>query len=286
MLRFLRKLYSTFVHREVSAVRYNINQITIHPVVAFYTCNNPECDNKTTSVQENIMCITNDLNHDFHAVNHFQKRAVDHLRDNRNIRFQFLKDFTDGCTAQYKSKNTILDLSYCTTDMNAMKERTKNASSHGKSPCDSAGGVLKVAIKRAVIWGKTSVNCAEEMVKYASENLVKESIIQGKCNHNRRIFMLWENIDHTRDDRRSDLAIAGFRKIHNVKVIAPGHVTVRQCSCSCINCQNEDEENCQHGIPPARDTKLGKRSKGHAENKSNKNITSTSKDKSVLELPI
>lgn len=178
--------YSTFYQREISSAHWVRNQ-TVHPVVVFYTCQDEECTN-TKPVQESLIFLSDDLRHDYHAVHAYVGSTITHMKGTRNIKFQKLHEFSDGCASQYKSRNTFADISFGDTDFSVEREHHYYASCHGKGPCDSTGGVVKTAIRRAVVLGKVTVNCAEELYRYCRTNLEKGAMMKEQCNHNSRTF--------------------------------------------------------------------------------------------------
>ena len=238
--------YTTFYNREIGAAHWAREQITIHPIVFFYKCY--DCQNPKP-VQENLICVSQDLNHDYHAVNLFQKESIAHLKQNRNVKFSKIEEFSDGCQAQYKSRNTFLDVSFSEDDFGVCRRRNFFSSNHGKSPCDSAGAVFKTAMKKAVIWGTTVVNSAEDMYNFGKTKLAKGAIDpDGNCNHNRRGYLLVNDISHERNNRLATNTIKDIRQVHQVSSISPGVIKVRSCSCSCYKCNNDLETECLLGV--------------------------------------
>ena len=55
--------------------------------------------------------------------------------------------FSDGCAAQYKNYKNLLNLSYHKSDFGLDAAWSFFATSHGKSPCDGIGGVVKRKLK-------------------------------------------------------------------------------------------------------------------------------------------
>ena len=271
--------YTTFYQREISAVHFSRNQITVHPIVSFYKCQNDGCS-QTKPVQENILCVSDDLTHDFHAVNTFQVQAVKYLRETRNLHFDNIKEFSDGCVQQFKSRNTFNDISYSHEDFGVERERNFFSSNHGKSECDSAGGVFKVSTKKAVLWQKAKVNCARDMYQYAVDNLTKKATENDKCNHHRRCFLLINNIDHDRD-RNATQQVTSIRQLHQVSSTdQTSKVRVRHCSCMCKKCISGTENQCLFGIRPSLEVQTAKTSETRSNVKDKPSIRSKSDTRS------
>ena len=135
--------YSTFYQEEIGSAHWMKNLITIHPLVAFYRC--PTCDDDTSLVMDVLIFISDDNQHDHHAVQAFYALAIKFLKETRGISFDRVFEFTDGCASQYKLRGPMVDLSFGFKDFAIVRERICFGSCHGKGPCDTAGGVVKTA---------------------------------------------------------------------------------------------------------------------------------------------
>ena len=103
-------------------------QVTVHPVVCYYKCTENGCKG---TVKENVVLLSEDIRHDAHAVNWFENKTVEHLKE-KKIQCDTLFEFTDGCTSQYKSK---IPFSYiCNSKVKI--HRSYFGSRHGKGPGD------------------------------------------------------------------------------------------------------------------------------------------------------
>ena len=69
----------------------------MHPVVSYYKC---LC---RSTITDEIMLFTEDLMHDAHAVEAFEKRMIKHLKE-RNVNLKCIYEFSDNYRGQYKSK--------------------------------------------------------------------------------------------------------------------------------------------------------------------------------------
>ena len=91
---------------EPKSIYYTANQITIHPVVIYF--HSKEISNLI--VRKSVVFLSDDINHDHNAVDHFFELAVSHISDLK-IKFTKLIVFSDGCASQYKGKGSFADLS-------------------------------------------------------------------------------------------------------------------------------------------------------------------------------
>lgn len=84
---------------------------TRHPLVMYYKCG--KCP---MTITESCIMISDDLKHDYNAVNAFQTAAIDHLKNQRNLKLNKLYRYSDSCGAHYTSQGTISDVSYAVSD--------------------------------------------------------------------------------------------------------------------------------------------------------------------------
>ena len=76
---------STFYKQEISSAHWMKNLITIHPVVAFYNC--LQCNNSTRPIMDVLVFISDDNQHDHHAVQAFFLKTVEFLRVSGGVSF-------------------------------------------------------------------------------------------------------------------------------------------------------------------------------------------------------
>ncbi|XP_070180376.1 uncharacterized protein [Littorina saxatilis] len=130
---------------EVQAAHWKYDQATIFPTVTYFRCACGEV------AKETVIILSPDLTHDASAVYTFTKAVILHLQHHRGLNIQHQVQFTDGCAAQFKSKEPFMDLSMSMQDFGFPIETAFFGSYHGKGPCDGAGGMAKSAARRAVL---------------------------------------------------------------------------------------------------------------------------------------
>uniref|UniRef100_A0A8C4WX24 Uncharacterized protein n=1 Tax=Eptatretus burgeri TaxID=7764 RepID=A0A8C4WX24_EPTBU len=224
--------YACTQQDEIQAAHWAIEQVTIHPIVAFMM---PEHTDTMDShiIQEAIVIISSDLKHDAHAVQHFTRLALDHLRLKRGLTVEQVLEFTDGCAVQYKSKLPFADISYARKDLNVSLERHFFGSRHGKGPSDCVSGVAKSAARRAVMSRQAIINTAETMYEFCTRSLTK-----NECTSQQRVFIFVKSGEICRDrpDRLVKTAVVGTRGLHAIKSVKPGVIAVHLLSCFCDEC--------------------------------------------------
>ncbi|XP_052097320.1 glutamic acid-rich protein-like, partial [Mytilus californianus] len=82
--------FSCFSQNEIQGAHWAKDSVTIHPVIARYQCKNQECNN--SMVDDIIDIISNDLQHDVHAVQKFTEVIINFLREERGIDVEKMND--------------------------------------------------------------------------------------------------------------------------------------------------------------------------------------------------
>ncbi|XP_064649611.1 uncharacterized protein LOC135501423 [Lineus longissimus] len=234
--------YRCDMQDEVQSAHWSYQQASIFPVVAYYRCPEPDCKEV---VQESLVFVSNDLNHDASAVHNFLTKANQHLSAKTMIHHEV--QFSDGCSAQFKSREPFADLSYGKHDYGFSVERSFFGSNHGKGPSDGLGAVVKRATRDAVKSRETTVQDAKDMCNYLEQNLtIPSQDMQDGCCHKPRTFFYVdaENIQRKRPSRHPNTGVKGTRSLHCVRGISPGHLMTRMLSCYCDSCMEGKYQQC------------------------------------------
>jgi len=173
---------------EVQGAFWYRSSVTLHPAVCFYQCPN-KCGKVVT---DEVMCVSNDLSHDAHAVHAFQTRAIRHLKKS-NIPYERIIQFTDNCAAQYKCSQAF---GYMTRSHHNV-ERHYFGAGHGKGPADASVGRTKRLVDRAsrcnehegdfqnaqsvVAYCKQSLGTPEDQTRQCAATSAGISIMWTKC---------------------------------------------------------------------------------------------------------
>ncbi|MES9901055.1 MAG: hypothetical protein ABW168_00060 [Sedimenticola sp.] len=226
--------YACISQMEIQTAHWFHQQVTIHPVVAYYNCH--KCDE---TVQECLYFVSDDLTHDAHAVHRFVSATNAHLRNKRGIDIEHQVQFSDGCASQYKSVTPFIDISYSFNDFGFPVERHFYGSRHGKGPCDGAAAVLKSAARRAVMGQVCVINNSQELYEFANSKLAKDDKpesdehLHSKCT----VFHI-SDIPRNRPDRIGK-TVKGTRSMHCVKAKDDMNIYVRKQSCLCQACKSD-----------------------------------------------
>ena len=109
--------------------------------------------------------ISDDLTHDYHLVNTFQKVVSNHLMTTRDLKLTTFYRFSDGCSSQYKSKGPISDISYGKQDFGYTIHHNFSGTRHGKGASDGESGVVKRMASDAVKAGTAVISTSQQHVQ-------------------------------------------------------------------------------------------------------------------------
>ena len=224
--------YTCKVQDEVQAAHWTQEQVTLHPIIGYYDCKSAECQKP---VMHSYIFISNDLTHDHHAVHVFSSKTVEMLKGEMSQPIEKVIRYSDGCTAQYKSKGPFTDISYSIKDNSVPIQHEFFGSRHRKGPSDGESAVIKRMASVAEMSGQVSISCAQEMYQYCEKNLTRAED-GSKCTHFKQtvLYIPREEINHKR--ARQGKTLNRTRSLHSVKCLKPGVVAWRNLSCFCQAC--------------------------------------------------
>ena len=146
--------------------------------------------------------------------------------------------WSDGCSAQYKSKLPFFFVS------ESRLEWVFFGSRHGKSPCDACGGVVKVVCDEDVKNGAI-IQSADDMFRHLSKHhcLPEEHRPPTNCCHTLRSFRLVKDVQCTLPSSALN-TIPGTRQIHHVKGLGNCQLKKHNMACFCDSCLQIKEGSC------------------------------------------
>lgn len=160
--------YTCFLQDEVQSYHWSPPQVTIHPCYT-YINTSKECAPPTQT--EAIIIISPDPQHDAAAVAKFLSVCSEHLKKSYpGITEMF--QFSDCCASQYRCITSFADISFSQEDIGLKVQRHYFESSHGKSPADGQGLVVKRAATIAVTRREAQIRSAEEFYQFCQEKLM------------------------------------------------------------------------------------------------------------------
>lgn len=225
--------FSTRYQDECQSAHWCYDQITIHPIVCYYS------DALGKTVTHEVVYISNDLTHDANFVDNCFKHCVNFLRS-KNMSPKQCIQFTDGCSSQYKSKVPFFDISSYVKELHGIKvKRHFFGSGHGKGPADGCSGVVKSAITRGILAGNV-LSSAKDIFSFVTSNLTKD----GDTFKRGFVFIDNKDVARLRSLRTEAVTVTGTRQFHCVKAVAQGLIKTRRVSCTCIVCLDIEQGTC------------------------------------------
>ena len=146
--------------------------------------------------------------------------------------------FSDGCSAQYKSRGPFSDISL---ESDVRVDRNYFGSEHGKGDCDAETGIVNRATDRAIIGNHVVINNGEDMYNYCQRNLQLNETLS------KRSFILVRAGDICRMRPETEVKpLQNTRNIHQLINIEGRKYVVmtRNLSCFCKFCKLQNYQNC------------------------------------------
>ena len=210
----------------------------LHPIINHRICP----DDGKMIVEEHII-VSDNLNHDKHAVKSFESASLQELHTN-GFEPTHLLQFCDNCAAQYKSKGPFQYLS--TSEIPAI--RSYFGPNHSKGPSDSATGRVKCAI----VWAHNARVCdlknakeVYEFLKHKFEEWERQCTrkSKGKCIHFFQKAIYVTDVECTdKIEAITTKGSANFSTVHSTG--SPFIVEARNVACLCPNCLFGDPCEC------------------------------------------
>ena len=175
------------------------------------------------------MCfISDNLEHDTAFVYYLQSILCNYLQV---IYPQVIKVeyFLDGCAAQYKNYKNLLNLFYHKSDFGLDAIWSFFVTSHGKSPCDGIGGVVKRKLANESLsrLHNNQILNAKDAFLYCNENILGIKFFYAEANE---VGLVRNNLQ-TRFQKGS--TVPGTRSFHFFSSNAVGSISYKRVSSNC-----------------------------------------------------
>lgn len=206
-------------------------------------------------IWEHFIVISPSLQHDSSSVHDVRCFVADHFK---SISYQLstLHEFTDGCSAQYKSRHCFLDVSCSEDDFGFQTIRNNFGTAHAKGQQDAAGGRIKLHLDMACVRGKARIQSALDAYNYLQETFTEPKCQDTKMK--RRIFKYQETIQGSQRFAKP-ITTEKVRKIHCIRSCGEaGKLYVRELSCYCDGCVVGKYDECtnKEWVMPWRELKI------------------------------
>lgn len=225
--------YRCLFRDEVQSGFFDQQQVTIHPCMTYYK-SQPE----GTLVKHAIIGVSPDSRHDSFLTHAFEDKVISVLKDQQDTAtLTKIIEWTDGCSAQYKCKKSIFDISR--RAHNFEFHRNYFETSHGKSPCDGLGSVVKNTCIRAVTAGQVLIDGPLSLFDFCQRKLAHGPQVKNRSEGkeiSKWDFIFVDKVVRISTDNIKPLK--GIRKLHQVVSAQPYHIHTRFISCYCSSCNN------------------------------------------------
>ena len=234
--------YRCVYQNEVQSGFFDQRQVTIHPAMAYYK-------EGEIPVRHAIIAISDDTHHDAHLTKVIEDRIlnlISHQPGMENL--SSVIEWTDGCSAQYKCKTSVSDIANSEMKMN----RNYFETSHGKSPCDGLGSIVKNSCLRSVTCGSVVLGDAQAIFKFCRQKFGHGPQKKEKANGQVEIskwdfiFVSEDDVDHSRPEV---FPLKGIRAMHALKSTGKSdQIFGRKLSCFCVSCISSEDgpQRCQN----------------------------------------
>lgn len=154
--------YSCQLQDQLQSMYYYQTQASIHATIlhrhALLSVDGEEStEDGPVVVTEHLFVISLDCKHNHHSVHEVRSLVAEYPKK-INLPVTVMHKFTDGCSAQYKGRHCMGDVSHSSTDFGFTTIRNYYETSHAKGPQDGAGANLKHQADMAVIKRQVSGN--------------------------------------------------------------------------------------------------------------------------------
>ncbi|WAR10111.1 VRTN-like protein, partial [Mya arenaria] len=186
-------------------------------------------ESPTIIVRDAMIFVSDDLKHDYFAVQHYFQKAESYLREHIPVKKLFV--FSDGCASQYKSKGSMASLSLLETDI----DWNYFGSDHGKSEADGELGSLNRAVDKAILGRQVIVSGAEDLQKWCNS---KDNLMIDEPGVKRHFHLVDIDEVNRSGDETFVQTMKGIRNVHQVRNTKQTYeLKTRRLSCFCLECQ-------------------------------------------------
>ena len=224
--------------KEVKASNWSKKQITVHPNVFYYKTS------LSDEMKKQVIVHLSDITkHDAHIVHHMTQDCIDILTElHPNETWNKIYLWSDGCSSQYKGKNSFFYLDKFKVPV----ERNFFGTEHGKNECDGITGMVKNQYKTAVKSDKYAISNANDL---------KNFLCKTYENDKTKIFKVVEKDDKDLEaiiqaSKNVDVQVLSgncTRTLHQIKSSEThGSLLTRPYSCFCKYCLNDDFDHCSN----------------------------------------
>ncbi|KXJ20237.1 hypothetical protein AC249_AIPGENE16598 [Exaiptasia diaphana] len=165
---------------QIQSLYFGQTQVSIHVTVLHIGMLLPAMISHRPQSLQNISSSSPDVTHDSHDVHHNRELLAGYLKE-IGYKVNVLHEWTDGCSAQYKSRHCMGDVSCSYTDFGFITIRNYFETSHAKGPQDGAGSNLKYHRDMAVFKRQVTIQDAKNLYDFADKEFRQPAPSSCSC---------------------------------------------------------------------------------------------------------
>lgn len=189
-------------------------------------------DNGTVE-HSSMVVVSEVLNHNSSMVTAILNKVTKFVKDTCP-EAKFIHYWTDSPTSQYRNK-TMFDIVARHENLYGLKASWQFFEcGHGKGACDGIGGVVKRSADTAIKTGKENITCGRDFYEWGSktDSKIRYEFVE-KTEYD-------EAAQQVEERQKQINPVKGTLKLHSVACISEHEVMVRDTTCVCENCFNEN----------------------------------------------
>ncbi len=205
---------------EIQSAYFAKDQITIHPAVVHYRCND-------VLMHKSYILVTDERRHSAPTVFQFMKQLVPKIREDLPMNVTFVHYVTDSPSSQYRNTQVFSVLARHQELLATDASWLYFEAGHGKGPCDGVGGASKRMADDYVRRGNTILTAAEYVSLGNSAGKIKYLEVSRA------------NIEDSRaqiEELKTKATVPGTMKYHAAVCVRPGVLAMRKTSCNNMCC--------------------------------------------------
>ena len=211
---------------ETQSAYWNPESVILHPVVMYYSDNG--------SVEHSSMVVVSEvLNHNSSMLTAILNKVTNFVKDTCP-KAKFVYYWTDSPTSQYRNK-TMFDIVARHENLCGLTASWQFFEcGHGKGAYDSIGRVVKRSADTAIKTGKENITCGRDSYEWWSKTdcKVRYEFVEKPE---------YDDAAQQVEERQKQInPVKGTLKLHSVACISEHEVMVRDTTCVCANCFNEN----------------------------------------------
>ena len=192
-------------------------------------------------ITEYLFTISEDLRHDHHSVHACRVNVANYLKG-IGYKVDTMHEWTDRCSAQYKSRDCMGDVTYSKLDFGFSTIQNYFETSHAKGPQDGAGANLKHKADMAVIRREIVIQNAKKNLCKPTSQRFQSQVVKLK----RRVFC-YESEHDSEQPYRMFKEVQNNRRIHSIVANdSEKKLKTRNLSCYCENCLESKYNDCRN----------------------------------------